>query len=546
MIENLSKYKAVITLLIVLVIISFIMMDANNMQQSQGGIEVLEISGRKYTDGDLRKIGDGGYQVAQAFAQSGDYQLFGFIQTLSGNPTSQEEAIENFFASRVLLRDVRDQFGIHPSDEDVASYIRQLRMFSNQDGAFSEEAYNNFIERGLGRMGLGENDIRDIAVDILTYEKLSEIIGAGLTTDRNFVAKEQAITSQRINAKIARLDVAPIKSKVSVTDEEVKTYWETVRDAFQTDEKRKFTYLIASPTLPAEPAEIPALNEKADDAAKAEHAKKVAERDAVIADNKRRARMEIGTKVDGLLYQLESQPNLSFEKAAEAAGFKLKTSELIAVKDAPAEFQVPVRASSIQGTAIDAIFRVSVTEDPVSRMIELGIGENDWLIVRIDEIEASRTKTFEEAKELVRTQLLNNKVAEAFSKAAQEAAEKIKAELAAGTPFDKAAKAAGINNPITAVTDVTQTTELDPKTAPAYLFDSAKYITPGQLAEPIVEQERAYIVLVEKREVTKDENYERMLDMMVRRADQENQIAAMNQWFVKKFEQAGVKQLNRR
>jgi hypothetical protein len=546
MIENLSKYKAVITLLIVLVIISFIMMDANNMQKSQGGIDILKIADRNYTDGDVKKIGEGGYQIAQAFAQSGDYQLFGFVSTLTGNPRSEDEVIENFFTNRILLRDARDSFGIHPSDEDIASYTRQLRIFSNQDGAFSEEAYNNFIERGLGRMGLVENDIRDIVIDILTYNKLSEIIGSGLTTDRSIVAKEDAIASQRISAKIAQLDIAPIKAGVAVTDEEVKNYWETVQDAFKTDEKRKFTYLIASPTLPADPAEIAALDEKADDATKAEHAKKVAERDAAIAESKRLARIEIGGKVDNLLYQLESQENLSFEQAAENAGFQLKTSELIAAKDATAEFQVPVRSSSIPGSAIDAIFSVSVTADPVSKMVELGIGENDWLIARIDEIEASRTKTFDEAKELARTQLLNNKIADAFSKAANEANEKIKAELAAGKSFEEAAKAAGITPPVTSVKEVSQNTELDTKTTPAYLFDSAKYVTPGQLTEPIIEQERAFIILVEKREVTKDENSERMLDMQVRRTNQENQISAMSLWLAKKYDAAGVEQLNRR
>ncbi|MEY3394986.1 MAG: hypothetical protein RL346_1222 [Verrucomicrobiota bacterium] len=546
MIENLSKYKAVITLLIVLVIISFIMMDANNMQKSQGGIDILKIGDRNYTDGDVKKLGEGGYQIAQAFAQSGDYQLFGFISTLSGNPGSQDEVIENFFTNRILLREAREAFGIHPSDQDVASQIRQLRMFSNQDGAFSDDAYNNFMERGLGRMGMGEADVRDLVIDILTYNKLSEIIGSGLTTDRNIVAKENAINSQRINAKIARLDIDQIRAGITVSDEEVKPFWESVQDAFKTDEKRKFTYLIASPVLPAEPAAIPALDEKADDAAKAEYARKSAERDATIAENKRLARIKIGGQVDHLLYQLESQENLSFEQAAQNAGFQLKTSELVTAKDAPAEFLVPVRGSSIPGTAIDAIFRVNVTADPVSRMIELGVGENDWFIARVDQIEPSRTKTFEEAKDLARARLLSNRVAEAFSKAANDANARIKAELAAGKSFEDAAKAAGINAPVTEMKEVSQNTEVDAKSAPAYLFNSARYVTPGQLTEPIIEQDRAFIVLVGSREVIKDETSERMLDMQIRRSNQENQISAMGLWLAKQYETAKVEQLNRR
>lgn len=544
MIENLSKYKTLIVVLIVLVICGFFLMDAKNMRKSRGGIPILKIADRTYSDGDLLKLGSSGYELSMALFQSGDFQVYGFLTMLAGN--DQENTTENFFINRMLLRSAQEEFGIYPSEEEIDSTIRKFRAFTSTDGAFSQEKYRLFIERGLGRLGLIEADIRDLASDMLIHRKLTEIIGAGLTTDPDIVAKQVALDGQRINSKLARIDLAPIKTKIAPTDEEVKTYWETVQDAFKTDEKRKFTYLIAKTTLPAEPAEIPALAANADEAAKTEHAKKVADRDVVIAEGKRLARLEIGKKVDDFLYQLESQNNLDFKKRAEESGFQLQTTELIAQSAAPAELQAALRGSSIQGTAADALFRLNVTSDPASKIIDLALGENDWLIAHVDEVEASRVKTFDEAKDIARQQLSTNQATAALTKAATEANEKIKAALAEGKSFEDAAKAAGITSEILTLTETNKTSELDTSKYPAGLFDSAKFTAPGSLTEPVIEANSAFIVLVEKREFVKGANTADEITMQVNREAESNRINAFMTWLDHKADASDIKRLNRK
>ncbi|MES2980672.1 MAG: SurA N-terminal domain-containing protein [Verrucomicrobiota bacterium] len=543
MIENLSKYKTLIVVLIVLVICGFFLMDANNMQKSRGGIPVLKIADRTYTDGDLLKLGSSGYELSMALFQSGDFQVYGFLTMLAGN--DQENATENFFINRMLLRSAQEEFGIYPSEEEIDSTIRKFRAFTSPDGAFSQEKYRLFIERGLGRLGLIEADIRELASDMLVHRKLTEILGTGLTTNPNIVAKQIAIDGQRINSKLARIDIAPIKAKIAPTDEEIKTYWETVQDAFKTDEKRKFTYFIAKTTLPAEPAPIPALAADADEAAKTEHAKKVAERDAAIAEGKRLARLEVGRKVDDFLYQLESQNDLDFKKRAEESGFKLQTTELIAQSAAPAELKAELRGSSTQGTAADALFRLNVTSDPASKIIDLAVGENDWLVAHVDEVEASRVKTFDEAKDIAREQLSTNQATAALTKAATEANEKIKAALAEGKSFEDAVKAAGITSEILTLTETTQSSQLDTSKYPAGLFDSAKYTAPGSLTEPVIDVNSAFIILVEKREFVKDANATEAITMQVNRETEGNRINAFMTWLDDKADASDIKRLNR-
>lgn len=543
MIENLRKYTVLIIVLFVLVIVGFILMDTNNMQKSRGGIPVLKIAGRTYTDGDLLKLGSSGYELSMALFQAGDFQIYGFVSMLAGG--NQRDVAETFFTNRMLLRSAQEEFGIYPSDEEIDTSIRSFRAFTSMDGAFSQEQYRMFIERGLGRIGLVEADIRELASDMLVHRKLSEILGAGLTTDRDMIAKQVAIDGQRINAKLAKIDMAPIKANIAPTEEELKTYWETVQDAFKTDEKRKFTYLIAKTNAPAEPAPIPALAPDADDAAKGEFARKVAEREAAIAESKRLARLEVGKKVDDFLYQLETQENLNFKKLAEDSGFQLQTTELIAKTEAPADLQAELRGSSMQGKAIDALFNLNVTSDPISKIIDAAIGENDWLVAHVDEVEVSRVKTFEEAKEVALQQLSADKATAALTKAANDANEKIKTSLSEGKSFEEAAKAAGIESEILTLTEATQTSTPDTTKYPMAFFQAAKFTTPGSLTEPVIETDRAFIVLVEKREFVKDANSEEAINMQLNREAESNRINAFMTWLSQKAEASDIERLNR-
>ena len=168
------------------------------------------------------------------------------------------------------------------------------------------------------------------------------------------------------------------------------------------------------------------------------------------------------------------------------------------------------------------------------------------MVARVVEIEPSRVKTFDEAREQARGQLSADQAAAALAKAAAEAHEKIKTSLAEDKTFEEAAKEAGIETEIVALTEVTQSTQVEVEKAPMGLFNAAKFITPGQLAEPVIETDRAFIVLVEKREIVKDPDADSMLKTRVNEANQGNNVNAFVSWLSEKTEAANVQQINRR
>lgn len=545
MIENLRKYTGLIIVLFVLVLIGFLFMDTSAMRSGGGGRPYMKVEGRTYTDKEFSNLGESSYKLTYSLLQSGDYGLFSFLGGLSGNADlGTQEAMENFFANRMLLRSAKEEFGIYPGEEEIDSFIRKLRAFTGPDGEFSQEQYRNFIEKGIGRLGLTEGDIRELASDVIAQAKLAEILGAGLTANRDAVAKNSALGGQRIAVDIARLDIDPIEEKIDPSEEEIKAHWETTKDAFKTAEKRKYTYLIAKPAFPAEPAEIAALAADATEEAKAEHEKAKAARAAEIADKRRKAQLEIQGKADDFLYQLESQKDLSFDKLAEKEGWELKTTELFALADAPAELKAALRASSIRGTAADELFRMVLTSDPLSKISPaIAIGEDEWLIARLDETEKVRVQTYDEARAEARARLIGEQAAAALKKAAGEAAEKIKAALAGGKGFADAAKEAGIAIETVSLTEVSAGYQGDTTKVPSGLFDAAKYTDPGALADPVIESDRAFIVHVGKREVVKQENAETALEAEVGRAAETTRIAAFNSWLAAKAEAAGVETL---
>jgi hypothetical protein len=409
MIENLRKYTVLIIVLFVLVLIGFLFMDTSAMRDGGGGgAPYIKVAGRSYSDKEFNRLGASSYQITQSLAQSGDFQLFSFLFGISGEAEfGSNESMENFFASRMILRNAKKEFGIYPGEEEIDSFIRKLRAFTGPDGEFSQERYRSFIEKGIGRLGLTEGDIRELASDVIAQTKLAEILGAGLTTDRNAVAKSAAIAAQRIAVDIARLDLDPIEAKIEPTEEEIKTYWETVKDAFKTSEKRSFTYVILKPDMPAEEAEIPAPAADATEEAKAEYEKAKATRDAKIAEDRRKARLEIGTMADDFVNYFVDHKDAVFEKLAEEKKLDVKTTGLFVQADAPEDLKTALRASSTQGTAADELFRMMITSDPLSKISPaIAIGEDDWLIARLDGTEEVRVQTYEEARAEARARLI--------------------------------------------------------------------------------------------------------------------------------------------
>ena len=550
MIENIRKYTGLMIVVFVILFISFFFMDSQSMQNMAGGQPILKIAGRTYNDKEFRKLGSASFDLTSSLARSGDFDLYQFLMGLSTGASSEDDAAEKFFVGRMILRDAKKEFGVHPGEEEITAYLRTLRVFADPEGKFSAENYRNFIDKGMGRLGMTERDLRDLASDVLASKKINAIVGSGLGVDRDAIAKNLALEGQQITGSIGKLDIAPFEEKIEPSEEEIKAYWETISDSFTTEPRRKFTYIIATPKPPEEPAAEPA--ESIADLTASEEAKKAAEkakeerqakRAAELAESRRKMQLETDKLVDDFLFQLEEQKGGGFEELAKANGWEVKTSELFTLAEAPADLAVTLRSSSRGGKAADELFRIIESSDPFSKISEaVAIGENQWIVARMDAEEKSRTKTYEEARADARAQHISEKAGEALKTAANEAVTKIETLVGSGKSFAEAAKEAGISE-TTEFTAITSSYRPDGDKEPQNLFEATRNISPGSLAEVIIESDRAFIIHVAKRELPKEENFATRVDAEVSSRTNENETVAFISWLTARTEAAQVEQL---
>lgn len=545
MIENIRKYRGLILFFLALVIVSLVVGIKDDIFRGGiGGQAVYRINGRSYSDKEFKHLGSGAFELVGGLARAGDFSLYQFLIELAQGATSEEDAGEKFFINRIILREAKDEFGIHPGDEEITDYIRSLQAFADKNGKFSQETYNNFIEKGIGRLGMTESGLRELASDAIASRKLNSIVGGGLVLNRDALVANRALADQMISGSTARIDIAPVKAGIQPKDEEIKSYWESIQDAFMTAPKRKFTYFIATPKPVAKAAQSndnAALNDE-------QKKQKQQEQDAVAKEASRKNQIELDALVDDFSFSLEEQKGAGFEELAAKNQWQVKTTGMFSKDEAPEDLTIKLRSTSLDGKAIDELFRIEPTNDPLSKFSQpIAVGDNQWLVARLDGEEKPRAKTFEEARDEARAQFIEQKAAEALRKASHAASEKIKNSLAAGKSFAAAAKEAGIaDSNVKAFSKLKSSDPADSATRPSALFENSSTVDTGSLAAPVIEKDRAFIVHVTAREITADLKAEESVKTLIESSAIQNESLAFGNWLRERLSKAKVESLFKR
>lgn len=536
MIENLRKYTGLIIFVIALLFVglAFFGDPATMGRANANNPVVLTVDGTSYTATQYRKLAEAPASDYSLAFQTGTIQLIGELGA-DGTP----QGVRRFFVNRLNLRQACEDFGIHPSDQEVEAHIKET--FTGQDGQFSQERYNKLVD-SLGRYGMLEKDLLELIRDGIASEKLKNIIGGGLGGTRETALESAASTEQQVSIQVARTALATFQEQIKPTDEELKTAWETTKEKYMVERKIKVSYLIAKPTYPERAVEAPKLpdtvTEEAKKAAEKEAADKKAKEDAEYAEKKRLIDDEVGIKLDTLLLDIQNSEGKDFEKLVVEDGWTLVATELFPRSAVPAELQGSTVSDNPRPVA-DELFRLAQTSDPLSRFSEaLPLKDNAYLIARLDGEEEARPKTFEEAKEEVRTDYIAQKANEALKKDADDKAAKIREGLAAGKPFADLAKEVGLepksHGPFKA------TDKLDGEADTTTLFQAASTVEAGKLADPVIRPDGALFIFVEKRELVKDPARDERINQALTRQSDEMKRDAYMAWLSEKLEQTQI------
>jgi len=206
-----------------------------------------------------------------------------------------------------------------------------------------------------------------------------------------------------------------------------------------------------------------------------------------------------------------------FEGLAAKHDLKMVTTELFTAEEAPELFKTGITNAAI-GTIANAAFQLPEEGDLDEKITPPYQTDDGWFVGRLEEIVKSTPLTYEQAKVEVTVDLKKKLARDLMAKKAKELQEKLAAAVKDGQAFEDVAKEGGYTVstlPSLALPDlsgipVQYRAQFQQPAPPA--FQAAQYTNPGEVSPvkftPSVETpDQAIIVLVEKREVIKDDDY---------------------------------------
>lgn len=543
MIENLRKYPGVIIAALVAVFIGFILMDSQQFFRSSGGT-VMTVNNVSYDVNTYHRLGSSSRKLAMQLTSYQSMDMYSFSAALTDTKTESEDAMDkSFFVNRLLLQQAGRDFGIQPGNEEILKFLRERSVFTDTDPTdptvkkFNQEGYESFIKNGLGKNGMGEADLFALVKDFLIYEKLSALIGGAIAINPDDVKQAYQSNRQKITASYVKLPLDEFKAKQQPTEEQLKEFWELRKESYTTETRRKFTYVIGTPKYEAgtEKAPEPPKAEKPGDAPPEPSAA-----DKEIMEKRRKAELAVAASMDDLLTEIENSKGGEFENEVKELGWELRVTELFTASTMP-EVLLPLTPRKTTKTLTQLLFDLKTTSDPISKFTaSFPIGEADWFIARLDGEEASREKTYEEAKEEVAKQWTEEKGREALKIAAEEAKKKIEEAIKGGKSFADAAKDVGLT--ASTVGPITQSETPDGQVDAPAIFKAAQYLNSGNLTDIINTETGAVIAIVDKREIVKEPSLEMMMMGYIRQYENQTRIFAFQSWLAEQNAAAKISQ----
>jgi peptidyl-prolyl cis-trans isomerase D len=240
MLDSIRSRKLLIQIVLGLVIFAFVAfygfnfldMNSNNPSTDMASVGKQKISVVEFQNAynNIRR------QQEQMYRQGGGElspQMLAFFR---------QQAIQGLVDQELILREAK-KAGITATDDEVRKQILEYEFFKRNGQFVGEQEYKRIIDAAF-RMDerTFENAVRE---DILVA-KFSEVLTAGMLVSDKEV--EEQYRKQNLTAKIdfVKFEVAPKLKDIQPTPEELRAYYESHKNDFQTGEQRKVQYLWIS------------------------------------------------------------------------------------------------------------------------------------------------------------------------------------------------------------------------------------------------------------------------------------------------------------
>ncbi|WP_395748738.1 peptidyl-prolyl cis-trans isomerase [Prosthecobacter sp.] len=353
----------------------------------------VTVFGKEYSIGDVQRL-ERSLQLSAFVMQS--FELTDMLTDLS--PNGGPETLTNLFVARHLM----EQYGIRTSDAEARAALEKLPGLQN-NGKF-DVARAQMLEERAASMGFEGDDLLAIMKDTIGLQKLRDIITKNYTASPLSAEKQYASSYQTFKGSKITFLTETFKKAATVTDEEIKKYYEENKERYMTAEKRAVNYIFFE-----NPKDL----------------------DKKPLEERTKAQNAVVERVNAFnaLIKAQDKPK-TFAEAAAQTKEKVETTPLF-TQDAPPE------ALKSESSLIDLIFSRSKDAANASEAIEGGAG---YYVFEVSKIEEPKQQTQAEVTDKVKESLLDQKAVEARTKAVNDARTALSAGLKAGKKIEDLAK----------------------------------------------------------------------------------------------------------
>lgn len=309
------------------------------------------------------------------------------------------------------LDNAADDLGVRASDQRIAKAIHEAPQFQGPTGAFDRAIYREGLrQRGMTE-AMYEHEIRRL----MERADLLGTLRSGVIVPETVVQALYSYSSEVRWANYVGIPAAAMTSIPEPSDQDIKSYYDSHKQAYSQPEFRAFRFLVLNQ------AELAARTQVTEDELKAEYER----RKATLSAAEKRDLRQIIVPAEDTAKKLKQRLDAGedFAAVAKSAGMSAAEIALPATEKSKMSYLGDEAATKAFSLAQGAV------GDPVNS--KLG-----WVIFKVDTITPGREVSLEEARPQLMKDIVDKRVGPAIDNLAEQA----RTQIASGASIDALAK----------------------------------------------------------------------------------------------------------
>jgi peptidyl-prolyl cis-trans isomerase D len=154
----------------------------------------------------------------------------------------ESQVFDQLVAERLVTLEAR-RLGLSVDDDALARAVATLPEFQ-QEGKYIG---NEEIRRQLERQGISTEEFEESLRQRLLREKLEALVTDAVTVAPGDAEREFRRRTEQVRLEYVQVDAAPFRSKLTVSDDDVKARFEAHKAEYRIPERRVVSYVLVDP-----------------------------------------------------------------------------------------------------------------------------------------------------------------------------------------------------------------------------------------------------------------------------------------------------------